>query len=38
MPIAVEVMSKEDFAKWVELAKAEYAEVTTTTTITALGR
>lgn len=25
MPIAVEVVSREDFAKWVELAKANYA-------------
>lgn len=38
MPIAVEVMSKADFAKWVELAKAEYAEVQTPKTTTALGR
>jgi len=34
MPIAVEVVSKEDFAKWVERAKAEYADAGTT----ALGR
>ncbi len=26
MPIAVEVVSKEDFAKWVDQAKAEYAD------------
>ncbi len=30
MPIAVEVVSKEDFAKWVELAKANYADAGTT--------
>ena len=30
MPIAVEVVSKEDFAKWVERAKAEYADAGTT--------
>lgn len=34
MPIAVEAVSIEDFAKWVERAKAEYADVATT----ALGR
>jgi len=34
MPIAVEVVSKEEFAKWVERAKAEYADAGTT----ALGR
>jgi len=34
MPIAVEVVSKEDFAKWVERAKADYADASTT----ALGR
>ncbi|WP_308911923.1 cytochrome c oxidase subunit II [Pseudokordiimonas caeni] len=34
MPIVVEVMTKEDFAKWVEHAKAEYADAGTT----ALGR
>lgn len=34
MPIAVEVVSKEDFAKWVERAKADYADAGTT----ALGR
>jgi cytochrome c oxidase subunit 2 len=34
MPIAVEVVSKEDFAKWVEHAKAEYADAS----FTALGR
>lgn len=34
MPIAVEVVSKEDFAVWVERAKAEYASAATT----ALGR
>jgi len=34
MPIAVEVVSKEDFAKWVKHAKAEYADAGTT----ALGR
>jgi len=30
MPIAVEAVSKEDFAKWVERAKAEYADAATT--------
>lgn len=30
MPIAVEVVSKEDFAKWVELAKLNYADAATT--------
>lgn len=34
MPITVEVVSKEEFAKWVERAKAEYADAGTT----ALGR
>ncbi|NVJ96785.1 MAG: cytochrome c oxidase subunit II [Alphaproteobacteria bacterium] len=34
MPIAVEVVSKDEFAKWVERAKAEYADAGTT----ALGR
>ncbi|TNE61821.1 MAG: cytochrome c oxidase subunit II [Alphaproteobacteria bacterium] len=34
MPIAVEVVSKEEFAQWVERAKAEYADAGTT----ALGR
>jgi len=34
MPIAVEAVSKEDFAKWVERAKADYADASTT----ALGR
>lgn len=34
MPIAVEAVSKEDFAKWVERAKANYADASTT----ALGR
>lgn len=31
MPIAVEVMSKDDFAQWVERAKAEYAQAEPTT-------
>lgn len=35
MPIAVEVMSKEDFARWVEQAKLEYAAAPSAT---ALGR
>lgn len=35
MPIAVEVMSKEDFATWVEKAKLEYAQAPSRT---ALGR
>ncbi|WP_262689535.1 cytochrome c oxidase subunit II [Kordiimonas aestuarii] len=30
MPIAVEVVSKEEFAKWLEYAKAEYADAGTT--------
>lgn len=30
MPIAVEAVSKEDFAKWVERAKADYADASTT--------
>ncbi|MFC4347443.1 cytochrome c oxidase subunit II [Kordiimonas lipolytica] len=34
MPIAVQVVSKDEFAKWVERAKAEYADAGTT----ALGR
>lgn len=34
MPIAVEAVSKEDFAKWVERAKVNYADASTT----ALGR
>lgn len=38
MPIAVEVLSKEDFAKWVEHAKAEYADAAPMTSTTALGR
>ncbi|GHF30177.1 cytochrome c oxidase subunit 2 [Kordiimonas sediminis] len=31
MPIAVEVVSKEEFAKWVERAKAEFADAGATT-------
>lgn len=38
MPIAVEVVSKEDFAKWVEHAKGLYAEAPQNTNNTALGR
>jgi cytochrome c oxidase subunit II len=34
MPIAIEAVSKEDFAKWVEHAKADYADAS----VTALGR
>jgi len=34
MPIAIEAVSKEDFAKWVERAKADYADASTS----ALGR
>lgn len=34
MPIAIEAVSKEDFAKWVEHAKAKYADAS----VSALGR